>query len=687
MDHFVYKDNTLYAEEVSVSEIVQQYGTPCYVYSQQTLERHWRVIEEAFKKHPHRICYAVKANGNLSLLKILANLGAGFDIVSGGELARVLEAGADPQKIVFSGVGKTESEIRQALIANIAVFNVESLPEVERINEIAQSIGQIASVAVRVNPDIKADTHPYISTGLASNKFGINKNEVLAVYKTIQQLPALKAVGIACHIGSQILELTPFEEALTCVLQLIQSLKKEGIFLEHLDIGGGLGVCYDTENPPTLTAYADAILTRLKQEAPYPLTLWLEPGRVIVANTGILVAKVEYLKETESKTFAILDAGMTDLMRPALYDAHHKIIPVKKTQQKEILVDLVGPVCESSDFLGKSRLLAIQPGDFIAIRTVGAYGFSMSSQYNARGRAAEILVYKNKATLIRRRETVQDLLLPEKPHAFVKMQALGNDFVLLDLDENPSLWREEKIKKLSNRYTGIGFDQLLAIRKHDANQFEYRIYNADGTEAEQCGNGARAVALYLCMNSKVDPMQAIYLKTGNRVSTVKRLSEYRFTVDMGCPNFLPEAVPLNRAAQTHYDIVLKGEMHRFSALSMGNPHAILKVQDLENASVATVGQALCLHADFPRQTNVGFMQILNMHQLALRVYERGVGETLACGSGACAAAAIAIRDGDCHSPVKVQLPGGELVIHWSDPKASVWMEGEAHCVYQGWVDG
>ncbi|MBY0378567.1 MAG: diaminopimelate decarboxylase [Gammaproteobacteria bacterium] len=685
MDYFLYKGDELYAEEVAVSDIAKQYGTPCYIYSQQTLERHWHAVNDVFGKAPHRICYAVKANGNLALLKILVDLGAGFDIVSGGELARVLAAGASPQKIVFSGVGKTAAEIQQALSAGIAVFNVESISEIHRINAIALAMGKVASVAIRINPDIKADTHPYISTGLASNKFGIDKNEVIAAYKTIQRLPGLKAVGMACHIGSQILELAPFEEALSCVLQLVTELKTQDIILQHVDIGGGLGVCYDAEAPPSLEAYANNLLKILKQQAPYPLELWLEPGRVIVANTAILVARVEYLKETATKTFAILDAGMTDLMRPALYDAHHKIIAVKKTAQTEILVDLVGPVCESSDFLGKARRLAIQPGDLIAVRTVGAYGFSMSSQYNARGRAAEVLVNKDKMTLIRRRETAADLLAHEQKRSFMKMQALGNDFVLLDLNENPAMWTKEEILQYSNRYTGIGFDQLLTIKKQGENEFDYHIYNADGGEVEQCGNGARAVALYLCMKNKVDITKDILLKTCNRIMTIQLLGDNRFKVDMGHPDFSPQALPLEMPEQNSYEIILEGETHRFAALSMGNPHAVLQVSVVENAPVATVGKALCLHSRFPRQTNVGFMQIVNDHRLVLRVYERGVGETLACGSGACAAAVIAIRDGYCHSPVKVQLPGGELLIYWSGSSESVWMEGTAHCVYEGFI--
>ncbi len=685
MDYFLYKGDELYAEEVLVSKIAEQYGTPCYIYSQQTLERHWHAVDAAFAQHPHRICYAVKANGNLTLLKILADLGAGFDIVSGGELARVMAAGADPQKIVFSGVGKTTAEIRQALSIGIGVFNVESLPEIHRINDIAESMGKIAAVAVRINPDINAHTHPYISTGLAHNKFGIDKNEVIAVYKTIRQLPALKAVGMACHIGSQILELTPFAEALSCVLQLVTALKEHNIILQHVDVGGGLGVCYDTEIPPSLVEYASTLLSTLHKQAPYPLDLWLEPGRVLMANAAILVAKIEYLKESANKTFAILDAGMTDLVRPALYDAHHKIIAVKKLAQKEITVDLVGPVCESSDFLGKSRLLAINTGDLIAVRSVGAYGFSMGSHYNARPRCAEVLVHKDETQLIRRRETIADLLSHEQKQPFIKMQALGNDFVLLDLDENPELWSSDKIKQFSHRQTGIGFDQLLTIQRKEGNQFYYKIYNADGGEVEQCGNGARAVALYLILENKIECSKDIQLLTCNRLMTVKTIGPHRFVVDMGKPDFSPAAIPLQMPLQDQYEIVADDEACNFSAVSMGNPHAVLRVEAIDNAPVQTLGKALCLHPCFPKQSNVGFMQIIDKHRLALRVYERGVGETLACGSGACAAAVIAIRDGDCQSPVTVQLTGGELIIHWQGKNEPVWMEGDAQCVYEGTV--
>ncbi len=676
MDYFLYRDRELYAEEIAVKSIVERYHTPCYIYSQQTLERHWRAIDEVFQAHPHQICYAVKANGNLALLKILADLGSGFDIVSGGELTRVLEAGADPKKIVFSGVGKTCTEIKQALIAGIGVFNVESIPELKRINALALELGRIAPVAVRVNPDVKTDTHHYIATGLQSNKFGIDKDAVISVYQMIEKLPGLKALGIACHIGSQILDLKPFQEALQIILDLLSRLDKQNIKLEHVDLGGGLGVAYDQETPPSLASYAELILKTLKEKAPYQLKLYLEPGRVIAANAGILVSKVEYLKETQAKTFAILDAGMNDLMRPALYEAYHRILPVQESDAPKKTLDLVGPVCESSDFLGVARELAIEAGDLIAIRSAGAYGFSMSSQYNARMRCAEILVNKTQVSLIRSRETMDDLLRNEYPQQpFVKLQALGNDFVLLDLDQGSELWSSEKIQRLSNRHTGIGFDQLLTLSQYSENSFDYRIYNADGTEVEQCGNGARAAALYLKLKHKIDLKRDIQLKTCTQVMSVRCLPENQFSVKMGPAEFFKETLE---------EFIFEQQAWEFRSLSVGNPHAVFSVPNIDAAPVLSLAPLLMQDRRFPQGVNVGFMQIVDAHCLRLRVYERGAGETQACGSGACAAAVTAMAAGLCQSPVTVILPGGRLSIEWTAGH-SIQMQGEAAWVYEGFV--
>jgi len=411
MDDFNYCHGRLSAEQVDLSEIVAQYGTPCYVYSKATLERHFRSFDAAFGQHPHLVCYAVKANSNLAVLNILARLGAGFDIVSGGELARVLRAGGNPQKIVFSGVGKSHAEMQWALEIGIHCFNVESASELQRLNQLAGEMGKIAPISIRVNPDVDANTHPYISTGLKENKFGIDFDSALEIYTQAAQLPHLKILGIDCHIGSQLTEIQPFIDALQRVMTLVMQLQQQGIVLQHIDIGGGLGVRYAAETPPEPEKYVDALLQILGDQT---YQVIVEPGRAIVANAGILLTKVEYLKTTPAKNFAIVDAAMNDLIRPALYQAWQEIIPViPRENQEKVCYDVVGPVCETGDFLGKARYLALQEGDILAVRGAGAYGFVMSSNYNTRPRVAEIIVDTDQIHLVRRRETVQDLLALE----------------------------------------------------------------------------------------------------------------------------------------------------------------------------------------------------------------------------------------------------------------------------------
>lgn len=409
MDHFNFQDNgQLYAEQVPVAAIADTYGTPCYVYSRATLERHWKAFDDAAGEHPHLVCYAVKANSNLAILSVLAKLGSGFDIVSGGELARVLEAGGDPAKVVFSGVGKTVEEIEYALEAGVGCFNVESEPELHRIATVAKRLGKVAPISVRVNPDVDAGTHPYISTGLKENKFGIAIEHAPAVYEQAAAYPQLKVIGVDCHIGSQLTELAPFIEALERLLLLIDKLAEQGIVIEHLDVGGGLGVPYDGEQPPLPSEYAAALRQRL-QDRPN-LKLIFEPGRAIAANAGILLTKVEFLKPTEAKRFAIVDAAMNDLIRPSLYSAYQAIEATDQSLERETAVyDVVGPVCETGDFLGKDRELAIAEGDLLAVRSAGAYGFCMASNYNSRPRPAEILVDGDETIEIRRRETFAEL--------------------------------------------------------------------------------------------------------------------------------------------------------------------------------------------------------------------------------------------------------------------------------------
>lgn len=406
MDHFLYQDNTLYAEGCRVNDLAQTYGTPLYIYSRATLERHWHAFNNAVADHPHLVCYAVKANSNLAVLNVLARLGSGFDIVSGGELARVMEAGGDPAKVVFSGVGKTVTEMEQALNLGIYCFNVESSAELEQLNGVAGRLGKVAPVSLRVNPDVDAGTHPYISTGLKENKFGIAMDEAEAVFARAHALPHLQVKGVDCHIGSQLTEIQPFLDAMDRMLSLIDRLAEQGIVIEHFDVGGGLGVTYDDETPPHPDVYAAALLKRLGNRK---LKLIFEPGRAIAANAGIIVTEVLYLKENSDKRFAIVDGAMNDLIRPALYSAWQQIIPVTPRDAQAHVFDIVGPVCETGDFLGKDRELAIAPGDLLVVRSSGAYGFAMASNYNTRPRAAEVMVDGDKAYLVREREKLPQL--------------------------------------------------------------------------------------------------------------------------------------------------------------------------------------------------------------------------------------------------------------------------------------
>ncbi|MFA0087284.1 diaminopimelate decarboxylase [Vibrio sp. 10N.286.49.C2] len=417
MDYFNYQDDgQLWAENTSLTQLAEQYGTPLYVYSRATLERHWNAFDKSVGEHPHLVCYAVKANSNLGVLNTLARLGSGFDIVSGGELERVIAAGGNPAKVVFSGVGKTAQEMRRALELGIKCFNVESEPELERLNQVASELDVIAPISLRINPDVDAHTHPYISTGLRDNKFGIAFERAPDVYKFAQGLSHLSVQGIDCHIGSQLTDIAPFIDATDRLLALIDQLGEDGIHIRHLDVGGGLGVVYRDELPPQPSDYAKALLARLDNHP--ELELIFEPGRAIAANAGVLLTKVEFLKHTEHKNFAIVDAAMNDLMRPALYQAWQDIIPVAPREGDALSYDLVGPICETGDFIGKDRALVLEQNDLLAVRSAGAYGFVMSSNYNTRPRVAEIMVDGDRSHLVRQRETLASLwelesILPE----------------------------------------------------------------------------------------------------------------------------------------------------------------------------------------------------------------------------------------------------------------------------------
>ncbi len=411
MDHFEYKQGSLYCENVAIETLAETYGTPLFVYSRATLERHWRAFDQALAAHDHLVCYAVKANSSLAVLNVLARLGSGFDIVSGGELQRVLQAGGEASRIVFSGVGKQANEIEAALAANILCFNVESEQELDRINQIAGTLGKTARVSFRVNPDVDAKTHPYISTGLKDNKFGIAFTAAEMVYKKAAGMANVEVIGMDCHIGSQLTEMSPYIDAFDRLLELIEKLGSEGIRIHHLDLGGGLGIRYRDEAPPLPAEWANALHDRLKN---FSGTIVIEPGRAIAGNAGILVSQVNYLKHGDDKNFAVIDAAMNDLIRPSLYGAWQEIIRVEAASDAdEKVYDVVGAICESSDFLGKDRALRLQQNDLLAIRSCGAYAFGMASNYNSRARAAEVMVDGDQHYCVREREQFSDLIRGE----------------------------------------------------------------------------------------------------------------------------------------------------------------------------------------------------------------------------------------------------------------------------------
>ena len=413
MDHFGYRQDRLYAEEVPLSAIAERVGTPCYVYSRATLERHYRVFDEAFGDWPHHICFAVKANGNLAVLQVLERLGAGFDIVSGGELARVLAAGGRASDVVFSGVGKSSDEIAKALTAGVRILSIESGEELERVNAVALSLGHKAPIGIRINPDVDPNTHPYIATGLRENKFGVPAADAPALYRKANAMAGIEVVGIGCHIGSQLTEIAPFCDAVERVLDVVDTLAQDDIRLSHLDLGGGVGIRYADETPPDPKDYVQAILAILKRRN-CDLAVTLEPGRAIAGNAGVLLSSVEYIKSGPEKDFVIVDAAMNDLLRPALYQAWHEVVRADRGPDRKMLTcDVVGPVCETGDFIARDRQLAVAPGDLVAVRSVGAYGFVMASNYNTRPRPAEVMVDGDQLHVVREREQTADLFSAE----------------------------------------------------------------------------------------------------------------------------------------------------------------------------------------------------------------------------------------------------------------------------------
>ncbi len=411
MNHFQYQGNDLYCEEVAVKDIAAQVGTPFYLYSHATLKRHMEAFTNALASVPHLVCYSIKANSNLAVLQTFVNLGAGFDMVSGGELFRARQVGCDPQKIVYSGVGKTEPEIEAALKAGILMFNVESPQELEVIDRVAGRLGRKAGIAIRVNPDVDPQTHPYISTGMKKAKFGINIAQALEDYRRAAALPNLEVIGVDCHIGSQLTKLSPFVDAIRKIRELVETLQQEGFAIKYLDLGGGLGITYDDEKPPSPVDYANAVIEATRG---LNVTLIFEPGRMIVGNAGILVSKVLYVKQGEAKNFVIVDAAMNDLARPALYGSYQGILPVDRSNDQRMVADVVGPICESGDFLAQDREISVfRQNDLLAVSSAGAYGFTMASNYNSRPRTPEVMVKGDQVLVVRRRETYEDLIKGE----------------------------------------------------------------------------------------------------------------------------------------------------------------------------------------------------------------------------------------------------------------------------------
>lgn len=410
MEHFHRKKGALFAQSYPCSKLAEDFGTPLFVYSRDALETAWQEFSDALENHPHLICYAVKANSNLAVLDVLARLGSGFDIVSGGELNRVLAAGGDPEKIVFSGVGKTTSELTEALEIGIRCFNVESEAELERLAEIARALDVVAPVSLRINPDVDAQTHPYISTGLKENKFGISMNDAITVYKRAAAMPTIELLGMDCHIGSQLTSIEPYKDAMQRLVSLVDQLSDAGIVLTHLDVGGGQGICYEDETPLDINGWASCVIDAIGERN---LEILVEPGRYIAGPAGVLLTRVEYLKSNEGKHFAVVDAAMNDLIRPALYSAWQSIEAVEPSDAPTREYDVVGPICESSDFLGKNRNLSVEQGDLLAVMSAGAYGFVMSSNYNTRARAAEVMVSGDEAYIVREREEVENLFAGE----------------------------------------------------------------------------------------------------------------------------------------------------------------------------------------------------------------------------------------------------------------------------------
>jgi len=695
MRHFHYREDELFCEDVSLKEIAEKVGTPFYVYSYDALVGNLERIKKAFTPLDPLICYSLKANANLTLCRILASYGAGADVVSGGELYQALRAGFPPEKVVYSGVGKTSEEIEYALKEGILLLNVESEDELHKVVKIAEKLKIKASISLRINPDIDPQTHHYITTAKEENKFGVSLSQAEDLYQKTVQVESVEIKGIHMHIGSQIMSVDPYLEALRRLSQLIDKLREYRIKLTYLDMGGGFGISYKDEGKEfPLEKLSQLILPLI----PSGMKLILEPGRYIVGPSGALVTKLIYKKIGRAKKFFIVDAGMNDLIRPSLYQAYHRIIPIKKISHPEYQkVDVVGPVCESGDFFAQERKLPLINQEELVILDAGAYGFSMSSNYNGRTKLPEVLVKEENWWLIREREDYQDLIkkqrIPEEPSLygaetspftfspnfeFWKMEGSGNDFIIMDNRGKIIKEGGELARKLCQRKTKVGADGLILIEEAEDADFTMRIFNPDGSEAEMCGNGARCAA-YFAYRKKIAGKECTFQTLAGKI--VARIEENKVKVKMRDPSKLKENVKLN----------IDGKKHSGFYIDTGVPHFVLFWTLIDEAPVKKLGSKIRFHQFFhPRGTNVDFVQV-EKEKVLVRTYERGVeDETLGCGTGAVASALISHLVYELPSPIEVWMRGGRVTIwfnHQEQKFSNIFLEGEVNLVYTGYLNG
>ena len=694
MNHFHYRQNELFCEGSSLQDIAGTMGTPVYVYSHSALIENFQRVQNAFSPFNPLICYSLKANSNLNLCRILSSLGAGADVVSGGELYTALCAGFPPEKIVYAGVGKTPEEIEYALRKKIFLFNVESEEELEEIAKIAGRLGTKAPISLRINPDIDPETHRYITTGKKENKFGVSFDEAKKLYQEALRIETLEAKGIHIHIGSQITSIEPYLKALKKVKDFTQAVRGLGIELTYLDMGGGFGIGYkEKEQELPVGELAQQIASLV----PDGMHLILEPGRYIVANTGVLVTKLLYRKEGTTKRFFIVDAGMNDLVRPSLYGAYHGIVPVKKViSHSPLKVSVVGPICESGDFfLHDAKLPPIGKGQLLCIMDSGAYGFSMSSNYNSRTKSAEVLVKKDTWWLVREREEYQDLIHRQRlprvgvpatnsfsgsyfPIPFWKIEGTGNDFIIIDNRGEIITQRAQFARQVCPRKRGAGADGLILVEKAKGADFTMRIFNPDGSEAEMCGNGARCAVRFAYLKGIINRECGFQTLSGKIIAT---LDADKVKIKMIDPSDVQQIATLP----------IDGKMFQGYYINTGVPHFVMYVPCLEKTDVRGVGSKIRFHKLFqPQGTNVNFVTAKD-GKVLVRTYERGVeDETLSCGTGVVASALISALTNKLSSPVTTCARGGELTVWFQFREGvfhNVFLEGAANTVYRGHLNG